>query len=159
MRAQLNIGRASTVLPLALVSQSIHRLTRHDLESLTERLIEELDRRAGDPDEETGNDVEDDFVLSDAALERVREDHTVDCVDQDGASWIEWHSRGRHRLELGQFEIADRFGIEDAEEDDDSGGWANEDHAGYSPFRILGAGCPISDPGGCEHDDREEEYG
>lgn len=161
MRAQLNIGRASTVLPLALVSQSIHRLSRHDLESLTERLIEELDSRDGDPDEETGNDVEDDFLLSDTALDRVRQDHRVDFVDQDANSWTEWQSRGRHKLALGQFETRNSYEHEDEEEDDPSG---QHDEDGINTLfrysrRRSGAGCSISDPGGCDHEGREEEYG
>ena len=135
-RAQLNIGRASTVLPLALVSQSIHRLTRHDLESLTERLIEELDRRAGDPDEETGNDVEDDFLLSDAAIERAVSDPTVDCIDQDSGAYVEWHTKPGNLRRKGQAEI---LPAHEEDEDDDP---AEED-----------------DPSGCEHDGREVDDG
>lgn len=39
-------------LPLDLIAQSLPRLSRHDLESLTERLIDVLDCRDGDPDTE-----------------------------------------------------------------------------------------------------------
>ena len=39
-------------LPLDLIAQSLPRLSRHDLEALTERLIDALDFRDGDPDTE-----------------------------------------------------------------------------------------------------------
>ncbi len=48
-------------------------------------------------------------------------------------------------------------------EDDDPAGQRDEDgvNTGGKPFFgwSEGAGCPISDPGGCEHDGREPEEG
>jgi hypothetical protein len=44
-------GRASA-LPLHLLAQAIPMLTRNELASLTERLIERLDQQDGDPDAE-----------------------------------------------------------------------------------------------------------
>lgn len=92
MRTHLAMGRASA-LPLSLIEQAIPKLSRHDLEGLTERLIDRLDEIDGDPDEEE-NDAEDAFEFS-------------------------WIAKGS----------------------------------------TCGAGCRIADPGGCEHDGREEEYG
>lgn len=43
------VGGAAA-LPLALIGQAIPMLTRHDLEALTERLIDRLDEIASDPD-------------------------------------------------------------------------------------------------------------
>ena len=51
-------------LPLGLIAQAARKLTRHELEALTERLIEELDRQDGDPDSEDACDLEDDFTFS-----------------------------------------------------------------------------------------------
>src|SRR5690606_1851743 len=42
----------TTALPLALIGQAIPMLSRHDLEALTERLIDRLDQVDGDPDVE-----------------------------------------------------------------------------------------------------------
>jgi len=39
-----------TALPLALLAQAIPMLSRHELESLTERLIDRLDQIDPDPD-------------------------------------------------------------------------------------------------------------
>jgi hypothetical protein len=46
----------STGLPLALIAQAIPKLTRHDLEALTERLIDYLDAQDGDLDTELNGD-------------------------------------------------------------------------------------------------------
>lgn len=37
-------------LPIALIGQAIRKLSRHELEAVTERLIEMLDTMDGDPD-------------------------------------------------------------------------------------------------------------
>lgn len=50
-------------LPLSLIAQAVPKLSRHDLEALTERLIERLDEIDGDPeleeDDPTGQCDED----------------------------------------------------------------------------------------------------
>ena len=43
-------------LPLFLIDQAIPKLSRHDLEHLTERLIDRLDEIDGDPDLELDDD-------------------------------------------------------------------------------------------------------
>ncbi len=43
-------------LPLGLLSQSLPMLSRHELEDVVERLIDELDRRDTDPDLEPEDD-------------------------------------------------------------------------------------------------------
>lgn len=48
---QIGTGRAQA-LPLSLIAQAIPKLSRHDLEALTERLIDRLDEVDGDPDRE-----------------------------------------------------------------------------------------------------------
>lgn len=42
MASQPNFGRASA-LPLSLIAQAVPKLSRRDLEALTERLIDRLD--------------------------------------------------------------------------------------------------------------------
>lgn len=43
-------------LPFGLLSQSLPMLTRHELEDVIERLIDELDRRDGDTEREPEHD-------------------------------------------------------------------------------------------------------
>ncbi|MEJ6010144.1 hypothetical protein [Novosphingobium aquae] len=59
-------GGAAALPPLALFSQALPRLTRHELEGVVEMLMDRLDTVAGDPDIEPngdeldGSDAEDD---------------------------------------------------------------------------------------------------
>jgi hypothetical protein len=46
-------------LPLALIAQAIPKLSRNDLEALTERLIDYLDQQDGDADVELNGDEKD----------------------------------------------------------------------------------------------------
>jgi hypothetical protein len=145
-------------------------LARHDrpaIEAFLAIAIDLLDTLDGDPDAETGNDVEDDFVLTDGAIERAISDPRIDSVDQDEGAFVEWHTKPSNRLRSGQAEFT--LGHEDdedddpAEEDDDSG-QCDEDgintlgdlamHALQSP----GPGCSISDEDGQSNED-EVAYG
>lgn len=141
-------------------------LARHDrpaIEAFLAIAIDLLDTLDGDPDAETGNDVEDDFALTDGAIERAISEPRVDCVDQDEGAYVEWHTKPANRRRCGQSEFT--LGHEDdedddpAEEDDDSG-QCDEDgintlgdlamHALQSP----GPGCDLADPGGqCTEDE------
>lgn len=62
-------GGATALPPLALLTQALPRLTRHELESVVELLIDRLDTVDGDPDVEAngdeldGNGSEDDGCL------------------------------------------------------------------------------------------------
>lgn len=49
-------GGATALPPLALLSQALPRLTRHELESVVELLIDRLDTVDGDPDMEHAGD-------------------------------------------------------------------------------------------------------
>ena len=57
--ANMIAGRASA-LPLALLAQAIPMLSRHELESLTERLIDTLDQIDTDADAEDDDPSEED---------------------------------------------------------------------------------------------------
>ena len=123
MSLQQMTGGASA-LPLNLLTQAIPMLTRHELESLTERLIEVLDEADGDLDIEPNGDE-------------------LDCagsVEEDTP---------QSRCGPGDGFPGDP---DDAEEDDDSG-QATEDEisCGAGVLYMHGAayggpGCPISDP-------------
>ena len=52
----VDFGRVSALPPLALLSQALPRLTRNELESVVELLIERLDAEDGDPEEESDGD-------------------------------------------------------------------------------------------------------
>lgn len=67
MATRHNLGGGQP-LPFALISQAIARLSRHDLEALTESLIDRLDALDPDPDNEPNGDeldgtsAEDDYL-------------------------------------------------------------------------------------------------
>ena len=58
MSRRQQIRGGATALPLALIGQTIRKLSRHELEALTERLIEHLDTLDGDCDLEDSHDQE-----------------------------------------------------------------------------------------------------
>lgn len=59
MGARIDFGRVSALPPLALLSQALPRLTRHQLESVVELLIDRLDAMAPDADLELNGDETD----------------------------------------------------------------------------------------------------
>lgn len=59
MSRRQHIMEGRKALPIALIGQVIRKLTRHELEAVTERLIERLDEISGDPDLEDNGDQED----------------------------------------------------------------------------------------------------
>ena len=60
MSRRQQIRGGATALPLALIGQTIRKLSRHELEALAERLIEHLDTLDGDPDLEAIDEREPD---------------------------------------------------------------------------------------------------
>jgi hypothetical protein len=156
--------RAGEALALAANAMLYFRKHRAELLAFAEVVTDLADLVDGDPDFEDATDLEDDHSISSLALNFTSGPGCAvsDVGEHDGcqcdSSYFEWQSRGRHKLTSGAWEPFDRTG-EDTEEDDPSGqcdedgintalGWAA--HGG-------GAGCPISDPGGCEHDGREPD--
>lgn len=59
MASRAHTTGGPTGLPLALIAQAIPKLSRHDLEALTERLIDYLDEQDGDTDVELNGDEKD----------------------------------------------------------------------------------------------------
>ena len=75
-----------------LAAKILNRHSPHEIAEAIELLIDVLDILGGDPDAETGNDLEDDFTLTANAIERATSTPRVDCVDQDGVGYVEWHT-------------------------------------------------------------------
>lgn len=125
-----------TPAPPAAITRVLSRFDRTALAGFIEVAIDLLDVAEGDTDAEDNGDEED-----------------SEGGDQ---AWPEWHTLRAEQKRVSGL-VA---GHEDDEEDDDSGDCSNEDEPnGYrtsAPF--PGAGCPISDPGGCQTDEREEDH-
>ena len=58
MSRRQHIKEGRKALPIALIGQAIRKLSRHELEAVTERLIERLDELDGDSDLEDSHDQE-----------------------------------------------------------------------------------------------------
>jgi hypothetical protein len=105
-------------------------------------LIDRLDIHDGDPDLEDDDPAE------------------HDGTDQGDQAWIEWHTQHpgtRSQCQTGGHEDHEE---DDAPEEDDDSGQCTEDEVSYLSGPSMwgnGPGCPISDPGGDEHDGRERE--
>jgi hypothetical protein len=150
----------ATIPPAPAVMAILDRFNRDELGHTIEVLIALLDIWDGDPDAETGNDVEDDFMLTANAVERATSDPSVDCVDQDAGAYVEWHTM-RGSQKGGPNTLA---GHEDDEEDDPAG-QCDEDGINTKRSAVLcsGPGCTISDPDKavddkrCDDPDQESE--
>ncbi len=103
-------------------------------------LIQFLAELGGDPDLEDGADGE----LS---------------GDEKDVGWAEWHTRGRHKLAIGEYESrpSRSYETEDQEPDGDEldGSLAEDDFVDHCA--VEGAGCPLADPGGGAVEDEGEE--
>jgi hypothetical protein len=142
--------------PIPKVARALAHFDRAQLGTAIEVMIAMLDAADGDPDVESGNDVEDDFALTDNAVERAVSDPAVDCVDQDAGAYVEWHTRPSSLKRQAKAEIL--AGHEDDEEDDaveangdeqDTNNAEDELTAGVPPgFGGRGAGCSLSDGDG-----------
>jgi hypothetical protein len=149
--------------PIAKTARALAHFDREQLGIAIEIMVALLDAADGDPDAETGNDVEDDFVLTPGAMERAISDPRIDIVDQDQGAYVEWHTKPANRRRSGQSEFT--IGHEDdedddpAEEDDDSG-QCDEDGVNtlgdlaMHALQSSGPGCDLADPGGqCTEDE------
>ena len=137
--------------PMPAVSRILSRYHREEVEAFIEIAVAMLDTLDGNvDDEETGN--EDSF----GDVSSISPDHGPGCRigDCNDIAFAEWTS----------LRTAQRVGPclasthEDDEEEDPAGQY-DEDcfTANWQPKD--GPGCPIADPGGCEHDGREGEEG
>ena len=137
------IRHPAALPPMPAVQRILLRYARHDRETLEAFLsvaIDLLDLLDGDSDFEDNND---------------REAHDGD--DQGDQAWIEWHTRGSHKLRRGIAEPTgnDCYGNSLREDDEDDDAAEQDDHEGQcdedgvnTAFGASGPGCMLSDPGG-----------
>ena len=109
MARAIDFGRVSALPPLALLSQALPRLSRHELEGVVELLIDRLDEIDPDPDLEPngdeldGSSAEDDyqpgsegvFCLPGCPISDPPEDDSEDMCEagDDGCGPIWVHGR------------------------------------------------------------------
>lgn len=170
--------------PMAAAHAAARLLNRHSAQEIAEAievLVDLLDCLGGDPEAEDDDPPEQVGDEEDAAwtewhsrgrhklalgtsepFDRVGEDREDDdppepVGDEQDQAWIEW------TLTPGPRKCRPNVAtLEDAETDS-----AEDDfHPTEGVFAVStlyrhenGAGCPIADPGGCEHDGREPENG
>lgn len=136
------MGRPSG-LPLSLLSQAIHRLSRAELEDLAQSLIDHMDAIDGDPDLEDGNDRE------------------ASNGDDKDIAWLEWsgltpnHLRTPHQSWGGEDTAAWMGGPSEDDEDDDPAGQCDEDgintcssEANLHSRALSVPGCAIAEDAG-----------
>ena len=167
--------------PMPAVSRILAQYDRSQVEAFIEIAVAMLDTLDGDCDEEADDrggetlplcdnddepaeddtvdpdleetDIEDAFVLSShaAALVSGPGCPISDCNDIAFAEWTSLHMAQRTGPSLAS--------THEDDEEDDAAGQYDEDAftANWQPKD--GPGCPIADPGGCEHDGCEGEVG
>ncbi len=143
--------------PIPKLARALAGFDREQLGTAIEVMIAMLDAADGDPDDRDTNDVEDDFGLTSSAImtnaERGPGCPTGDVGEHDGteadSAWVEF-SRSATQCIVGA-------PCEDDEEDDPSGVHDEDGINTLQGGRVgflgdIAAGCPISDPGGCQYD-------
>ncbi|EZP72358.1 hypothetical protein BV96_01791 [Sphingomonas paucimobilis] len=147
---------------LAALLTVIPSLTRPELGRMVQRMIDRMDVMDGDPDFEDGNDLEDDFHLSDYARQYGGGGAGCEISEPDAFSYSEWHTRDWRTRQRGGPEMVSTASIwdhEDSEDDDpleqdDDSGQCDEDGVNTAVSFVgytvggSGPGCPISDPDG-----------
>jgi hypothetical protein len=138
--------------PMPAVTRILSNYSRDQVESFVEIAVAMLDTLDGDPDFE-GQCDEDEISRCDDMGRPVRGNGPgCDIGDPGDKAYLEWHTmRGSQK---GGPNIAKQH--EDDEEDNEDRS-LDESEPCFVSLRDLesGAGCPIADPGGCEHDGRE----
>lgn len=136
-------------VPPAAISRVLSRFDREQLAGFVAVAIDLLDLGDGDPDYEDATDVEDDHALSSQAIGYAT-GPGCEIGDTGENAWVEWTAlhpgrRKGHNLTAGQ----------EDDEDDDADHALDEGEPNFIAVKGEGAGCSISDEGGCEHDGRE----
>lgn len=167
LQMKIKAGRRNVLpgdLPAILGAQRAYR----EIGDMIDVLIAQMDLLAGDCDlEDDDNDCcsarEDDAEWFSGGGEMGLINDHPSADDDWEMTYAEWHTLGGSRRRAGNFDgkpLEANFGRMDHDDDEDSdpaGVFDEDDHSGWrSPPRgIAGAGCTISDPGGCQHDGRE----
>lgn len=138
-----------------IASRLLNKHSTGEIGAAIEILIDVLDLMGGDPDREDAMDMEDDFSVSQQAIDITRNLPGCAISDQDAGAWIEWSTmrgsqKGGPNILAGGEDDED----DDAAEQDDDSGQCDEDEVNTSLDLVRyttgssGAGCPISDAGG-----------
>lgn len=121
--------------PMPAITRILARFTRAELHGFIAVALDLADTLDGDADSEP-------------------DDQDEVQGDELDSSWIEWTTMRGAAKRVPNLLV----GHED-DEDDDPAGQYDEDYYTGPRLPVKGAGCPVADPGGCEHDGREEEDG
>ena len=135
--------------PMPAIARVMAGFQRDQLASFVEVALGLLDLADGDADLEDATDLEDDHALSSWAIDPSNGPgcNIADAGEQAYVEWTALHPAKR---------VGPNFtaGDED-EEDDDPDHALDEGEPNFVAVKGVGAGCAISDEGGCEHDGRE----
>jgi hypothetical protein len=134
----------------------LNRFNRDELGNAIEVLVALLDIWDGDPDDQDTSDAEDDFALTGLANAYAQRNGPGCFISDIGeTAYVEWDKLSPSLK--GVRNITGRDNEDDEEDNEDCG--LDEGEPDYVRVRDHdgGAGCPIADPGGCEHDGREPD--
>lgn len=136
-----------TIPPMPAVARILSRYDRGKLAAFVTVAIDLLDVMDGDPDAETGEGAEDDFVLPPSNVEFATNCPATDSIEHDAGSYAEWHTLRAAERRNGTC-MADPCGNEDDElagDETDGNGAEDEDVAWFRNMK-AGPGCTVSDP-------------
>lgn len=145
------------------VARILAHYDRESLEAFLSVALDLLDTMDGDPEAENGNDLEDDFALSENAIAYGSGGAGCAISDQDAGAYVEWHTmhgsqKGGANILAGQEDDEN----DDPAEEDDEPGQCDEDelNTGFDRVRYTpgasGPGCAISDAGGGNVEDEAQ---
>jgi hypothetical protein len=142
------------VLPMPNVTGVLSQFNRDQLANAIEVMIALLDVQDSkvDPDEP-------DFSPMSDGKPGTPEDYEP-TGDEESGAYVEWHTKSAVQRRTGKESAANgaaSAGSQEDDEDDDPPGQYDEDAYTSKRPKGYGPGCAISDPGGCEHDGREED--
>lgn len=138
-------------IPPAAISRVLSRFDREQLAGFVAVAIDLMDLGDGDPDFENATDLEDDHALSSWAIDP---SNGAGCniADTGEQAYVEWTA-----LHPGTRKGPNITAGEEDDEDDDPDHGLDEGEPNFIAVKGEGAGCSISDEGGCEHDGREPD--
>lgn len=160
-RVAESLGQQPLTLQEQATLYAIKLHAYHSLSSLVHKALAMLDELAGDADME-GDPFNEGEPAFDPASRAMVDVHTGTYIngDEGDRAWTEWNA-----LRGSQKAGPNIASVDEDAEDDEGGGDTSGDEAEPNfkrdprqTARLYGAGCPIADPGGCEHDGREEDH-
>ena len=137
------------IAPMPAVARILARFQRDQLASFIEVAIGLLDVADGDTDGDEG-DTEDAFGFSPHAHRYADDGPGCVMADTGEQAYVEWTALHPAKRTGPNFTAGD-----EDDEDDDADHALDEGEPNFVAVKGEGAGCAISDEGGCEHDGRE----